>query len=95
MANSPVVIGMFFATFFLIYWGVIRSEEWDLEQTFGDQFKAYVRSVPRFFPRLISHSKESALFDWRLVWSHREYKAWLGIFGAIGFLYFKMKWMAG
>lgn len=95
MANSLVVIAMFFAAFFLIYWGVIRSEEWDLEQTFGDRFKAYIEVVPRFFPRLISVSKDTGLFDWNLVWSHHEYKAWVGILGAIGFLFFKMKWMTG
>ncbi|HSG06457.1 MAG TPA: isoprenylcysteine carboxylmethyltransferase family protein, partial [Nitrospiria bacterium] len=90
MAHSLVVFAVFTPAFFLIYWGVIRSEEWDLSRAFGPDFEAYVRNVPRFFPRLTRGAYGPGKFDWALVWRHREYNAWMGIAAAVAILFIKM-----
>jgi protein-S-isoprenylcysteine O-methyltransferase Ste14 len=44
--------------------GVVKSEEQFLEQLFGDQYRAYLGSTPRFFPRFsLYHSPKSVQVD--------------------------------
>ncbi|MDR3153712.1 MAG: isoprenylcysteine carboxylmethyltransferase family protein [Deltaproteobacteria bacterium] len=45
----PAVI---FAGFLMIYPATIRAEEKKLSLMFGDAYRAYAASVPRFFPKL-------------------------------------------
>ncbi len=86
MGNTFGVMAIYLTAFPLIYGGVIRSEENDLARVFGAEFVRYVRSVPRFIPRLTRTPQGGGRFDWSLVWKHREYQAWLGILGGIGLM---------
>lgn len=90
MGNSIWVLLVFLLTFSVIYWGVIRSEETDLARNFGLKFAVYVRTVPRFLPRLARTPYHANGFDWGLVWKHREYQAWAGIAGGVAILFVKM-----
>jgi protein-S-isoprenylcysteine O-methyltransferase Ste14 len=46
--------------FFIIqYYLIVKAEEEYLFNTFGEQYKKYFNSVPRFFPRLTPHRDES------------------------------------
>jgi protein-S-isoprenylcysteine O-methyltransferase Ste14 len=61
-----------------VYHVVIRKEEILLAGIFGEAFAAYMRDVPRFFPRLVVPANHRGAFDWRLVLQHREWRAWVG-----------------
>jgi hypothetical protein len=61
-----------------VYRLVILKEEELLASKFGEEFSAYVRAVPRFFPRLAVPPGSRGRFDWRLVRRHREWMTWIG-----------------
>lgn len=60
-----------------VYQMVIRREETLLAAKFGEEFAAYTRAVPRFFPRLRVPPASRGSFDWGLVRRHGEWRVWL------------------
>jgi protein-S-isoprenylcysteine O-methyltransferase Ste14 len=53
-------------TFFIAHWPAIRREEGDLEELFGEEYRAYQARVPRFFPNTLrSDSSETVSLDAR------------------------------
>jgi len=48
-AASAIILGAYFT---LVYWIVMRREEYELRPQHGAAFDEYARSVPLFFPRL-------------------------------------------
>jgi protein-S-isoprenylcysteine O-methyltransferase Ste14 len=93
VASGRLVLGLLFAALFLgIYLPVMRVEASTMAQLFGNEFEAYRRSVPLFFPRLTPfRQNESAdnKFDGRLYLRYREYRAALGLVLAWGLLLIK------
>jgi protein-S-isoprenylcysteine O-methyltransferase Ste14 len=78
-----------------VYHVVIRKEEALLLGIFGEAFVAYMRDVPRFFPRLAVPSPGRGSFDWALVRRHREWRAWVGGVLLALLLLARWHWMSG
>jgi protein-S-isoprenylcysteine O-methyltransferase Ste14 len=76
-------LGLFF--FFFEYHFIIRAEEDFLESRFGDAYRDYCRSVPRFWPRLKPAATTGSVlpFDWKRAvrTEHNGAAAW--IFGVL------------
>ena len=85
--RNPYIIALYFPFFFVVYFSTILLEEKFLTEKFGDEFKSYTASVPRFFPRLNlrtsapPHLGTSAppQFYWEKVMKNREYEGVLGL----------------
>lgn len=102
MACGALVMGrnLWLAAAFLlfalpVYHVVIRKEEALLSGLFGADFAAYLREVPRFFPRLVVPIGRRGTFDWRLVRQHREWRAWAGGILLALLLLARWHWMTG
>jgi hypothetical protein len=72
-----------FAVLFLgIYFPVMRVEAQTMTELFGQQYDAYKKAVPLFFPRLTPFRQpDNSLlhFDMSLYLRYREYRAALGL----------------
>ena len=92
-AWATLVFGGLFAALFLgIYLPVMRVEAATMAELFGDEYSAYARSVPLFFPRLTPYKTatgEGVRFDASLYMRYREYRAALGLLAAWGVLALK------
>ena len=78
-------LGLWLVSFFrLIYQPVIRAEAAHIGQLFGEQYSAWAREVPLFFPRLTPaggwrQNKGERSFDLQQYLNHREYRLTLGL----------------
>lgn len=72
----------------MVYPVVIRNEEAHLERQFGDQFRQYCRTTPRFLPAFRPFAWD---FSFSQYWANREYRACLGFVTAFGIML--SKWM--
>src|SRR6201989_817530 len=83
IASGQLVLGLLFVALFLgIYFPVMRVEASTLAELFGEDYEAYQRSVPLFFPRLtpFRHGDSRAVkFDSSLYFRYREYRGALGL----------------
>lgn len=79
-------LALLFAVLFLgIYFPVMRVEASTMAELFGNQYQAYRKSVPLFFPRLTPYRQSDAAavrFDVSLYLRYREYRAALGLAAA-------------
>jgi protein-S-isoprenylcysteine O-methyltransferase Ste14 len=87
MSANQVVAVLLFVPFGLIYPAVILREEAHLERLFGEEYRAYKKKAPRFFPRPTLRFPRSFSFAQYL--SNREYNTALGLAGAVAFMWFK------
>ena len=55
-AWMPYMLGIFLAAFALQYGLIVSLEEESLRSTFGEEYDAYARAVPRFLPRLTEYA---------------------------------------
>ena|ERR1700733_6159357 len=90
---SALVLIAYFCAF---YPAVMRNEESELRERYGDAFAAYAARVPLFFPRRprqTSPNSEdtSAHFSFTQYRRNREYQAALGVFGALFLVWLRMK----
>ena len=60
--------------YLLLYIPVMKREEQELVQGYGDAFLAYAGQVPRFFPSLRPASKSVSPFLWSRVKRNREHR---------------------
>lgn len=90
MGRSGWLLAAFLLFALPVYHVVIRKEEALLSGIFGEAFSAYMREVPRFFPRVFVPARGSEAFDWGLVRQHREWRAWAG--GAVLTLLLLARW---
>ncbi|HWW51118.1 MAG TPA: isoprenylcysteine carboxylmethyltransferase family protein [Verrucomicrobiae bacterium] len=91
---AGVLVAAYFAIF---YYAVMRNEESDLNQRFGQAFKTYAARVPLFFPLLGSRAGGSPVDgkpDWAFSWEqyrrNREYRALVGTVAGFGILWLRM-----
>lgn len=75
----------FFIIYLLIYLPQIKREEASLSKRFGDEYKSYCQSTPKYFPRLLNFitadSQDYLRFKW--TWIKKELPSLLGVVTAI------------
>ena len=87
MSWNPVAAALLMVPSFVIYPEVIKREEAHLEKLFGDEFRSYKDSVPRFFPRFRS---ANVGFSFPQYLANREYNTALGFIAAFVVFAFKV-----
>ena len=90
MAGLPWMILIFIPVFFFIYDATIGEEEKFLRARYGEAFREYQRTVPRFFPKMSFAGISTGRFSWSLVKKHREANTWLAILAGVLLFLFKM-----
>ena len=71
---------VFLVGFVILCRGTVLKEEGELAGRFGEPYQAYIKAVPRFFPRLTAYpGHEKTRFEWKLLLKHREIETLLGI----------------
>ena len=70
-----VPFGIFFLVFYL---PVMKREEQELLNGYGDEFLGYSRRVPMFFPNFRAASAHSTSFLWARVFRNREHRTLMG-----------------
>ena len=89
MSGSRFLVVLFILFFFSVYSALVKMEEKYLLGRYGEDFLAYCRQVPRFFPDLRNFPPVPAMYDLkRMLYKHKEWQAWLGLFGVIAYLLF-------
>jgi protein-S-isoprenylcysteine O-methyltransferase Ste14 len=80
IASRSWIVGILVAAYYLtLYPFLMRREERELSDRFGEAFDDYVRRVPRFWPRLRTGGARSGVdFSWSQYARNREYKAAMG-----------------
>jgi protein-S-isoprenylcysteine O-methyltransferase Ste14 len=83
IASGVWWLAVIFAVFFLaIYFPVMKAEEKELIDIFGEEFENYAHQVPLLIPRLTAFQGENSSpnkFDFDLYLKYREYRAALGV----------------
>ncbi|MFZ3200841.1 MAG: isoprenylcysteine carboxylmethyltransferase family protein [Candidatus Acidiferrales bacterium] len=98
-AWAGALVTLYFVVF---YYAVMRNEERDLHDRFGDEFREYAKRVPLFFPRitggrtaepfLAGEAPASAKkFSWAQYRRNREYRAFIGTIGGLGIVWLRME----
>jgi protein-S-isoprenylcysteine O-methyltransferase Ste14 len=81
-----IPFGLFFLSF---YYPVMRAEEQELAQRYGERFGEYARKVPLFFPSFTGPTTNPSTFLWSRVIKNREHRTTLGLFFTQLFLLLK------
>jgi protein-S-isoprenylcysteine O-methyltransferase Ste14 len=68
--------GIFFVS---LYYPVMKREEQELLQGYGEQFLEYARRVPMFFPSFNAAAARSSSFLWSRVIRNREHRTLVGL----------------
>lgn len=88
----PVVLSVFVAGFFLVYWVTVKGEEERLALKFKEAYEHYTNQVPRFIPRLRPYQgRQEKAFQLHRVWGHGEYITILAIMGLFLVLYLRQE----
>jgi len=78
---------LFLALFLPVYRTLVLKEEKRLLERYGDAFLEYCRQVPRFVPDWRAWPPPATAYDPARMWrTHREWRAWLGLYGATLYL---------
>jgi protein-S-isoprenylcysteine O-methyltransferase Ste14 len=75
--------GVFFGVF---YYPVMRAEEQELLNGYGERFLEYSRRVPMFVPRICEAGPNSSTFLWSRVVRNREHRTMAGFILAVALL---------
>lgn len=87
LATARIEIALIFVVFFLtVYRSVMKTEAAHMMQLFPNEYPTYAAKVPLFWPSLKNWQNSGEPFDWQLYLRHREYRALLGMLGALGLL---------
>ncbi len=88
-AASVWVAALLAGHFAMFYPAVMRREEQELRQRYGEPFDAYAARVPRFWPRL----RRTAAAEWRFSWQsylrNREHETAAGFALALYLLWLR------
>ncbi len=69
-----------FGLFFLaVYYPVMKAEELELLEGYGDEFVRYSRRVPMFLPSMPITSSPPSIFLWSRVLKNREHRTFGGL----------------
>jgi len=93
-ARSPIILGVLFLMFVVIYVPVIAGEERYLRQTFP-QYADYAHQVPRFWLRITRFGNQQGAFSSALYLKHREYNAIVGCATVMAVLWAKLLFNLG
>jgi uncharacterized membrane protein len=80
---AAIILSAYFAAFYPV---VMRREEQELRERYGQAFEDYVARVPRFWPRLTPAAaghEGGTRFSWAVYRRNREYEAALGFLAGI------------
>ena len=92
MGRDPVFTILFLVLYPIVYAQVIRREEAYLVDRYGDEYRAYLREVPRIIPRRFNLGevlRETSPF---LAVKNRELPAILGLAAVLAIMAAKMAW---
>jgi protein-S-isoprenylcysteine O-methyltransferase Ste14 len=82
MGGRLFLVLLFLVGFIPVYRSLVMKEEKRLLEIYGEAFEAYCREVPRFVPKAIPWPLPKAPYDLdRMLRVHREWQAWLGVYG--------------
>lgn len=93
MYGSPWIYAGLFPLFLLIYISIVAEEERFLTTKFGDEFTAYCRSVPRFWPNF--HRVYETVGNYRFNWKRvikKEYGTTCALLTAVYILGLSKYW---
>jgi protein-S-isoprenylcysteine O-methyltransferase Ste14 len=91
LAGAQWALGVVFVVFFLVVYGpVMRREERNLRQRFGNEFDHYAAAVPLFFPFGKPLKPSRTKFEWKRYRRNREYEAAVGYLAGVIFLIVKI-----
>lgn len=77
--------------FLVVYLPVMKSEADHMSQLFAQDYRAWARETPLFFPRMAPYSaRQDFGFDRALYLKHREYRVLLGLATVFGVLIVKV-----
>jgi len=83
--------------FCVFYYAVMRNEEEELRERYGQAFDNYAARVPLFFPRLADSkmgteatAQRAKEFSWRQYRRNREYQALIGMIAGLVALWLRM-----
>lgn len=86
-SGVPVIVVVFIGFYLGVYWPVMQTEAEHMQRLFPDQYPAYSREVPLFWPSLRRWREASqASFDPELYLRYREYRALIGLVAALATL---------
>lgn len=90
VATASLWVAVLLACYFaLFYSAVMRQEEQELRQRYGEQFDTYAARVPRFWPRLRLTECTKGRFSWQNYLRNREYKTAVGFAIALYLLWLR------
>jgi protein-S-isoprenylcysteine O-methyltransferase Ste14 len=91
LAGGQWALGVAFVAFFLVVYGpVMRREERNLRQRFGQRFDEYAAAIPLFLPCRKPPKPSHEKFEWKRYRRNREYEAALGYLIGVIFLIVKI-----
>jgi protein-S-isoprenylcysteine O-methyltransferase Ste14 len=81
-----------FAAFYLaLYFPVMRAEEKEMLERYGDVYRDYAARVPLFVPRFRSTSRSSGSFIWSRVIKNGEHRTLSGLLLVVVFLIWRIR----
>jgi hypothetical protein len=94
IASRSWMVGALVAAYYLaLYPFLMRREERELSERFGETFNQYARTVPLFWPRLrAGGAATSADFSWSQYLRNREYQTAMGTAALLLGLWFLSLW---
>ena len=79
------VVPIFLIVYLFIYVPQIKKEEILLVERFGEEFKAYGRNVPAFFPKLNDFENLKSLTVVKSIWIKKELSSFVGMMSFVAF----------
>lgn len=90
MSGRLLLVALCVGLFVPVYRGLVAKEEKFLLEKYEEVFEEYCRAVPRFIPRSVPWPLPTAPYDvHRMFVKHREWQAWLALYGATLYLLFR------
>ena len=96
VAGRSVWAGLVVAVYLAIFYpAVMRREETELQQHYGEDFTKYAQAVPLFWPKLRRSTSNSSTekFSGQLYRRNREYQAAIGFVLGLAVLWARMRWL--